>query len=251
MDKINNMYIKEHIDDLDKVFNVIDMEYTIEKMKIDNDFLLENSLIKFRDKSILFEDANGTAKDTGFKAHIHKIFQAILNFIDNIMISVKELFNSKTITIDDYISYGDGKIQFEKDLDKMEKVVNEEMAKGETLLHRIATSNGVTDEEVKQYVELSKERIKNIGPKTVVGGLGAIQKHIGYQQVSKKLRKNRSTLQKSQNIMENFRRAASGDTSSDLALKIADNMSYISHLYGNEIMKSLKHFKRDIKKKNS
>ena len=51
--------------------------------------------------------------------------------------------------------------------------------------------------------------------------------------------------------MENFRRAASGDTSSDLALKIADNMSYISHLYGNEIMKSLKHFKRDIKKKNS
>ena len=35
MDKINNMYIKEHIDDLDKVFNVIDMEYTIEKMKID------------------------------------------------------------------------------------------------------------------------------------------------------------------------------------------------------------------------
>ena len=54
MDRLNVDYIRE-CNDINKLFNIINMEYTIDIMKAENKYYLESSLIKLQNDSILFD----------------------------------------------------------------------------------------------------------------------------------------------------------------------------------------------------
>ena len=57
MDRLDINYIRE-CNDINKLFNIITMEYTIDIMKAENKYYLESSLIKLQNDSILFENSN-------------------------------------------------------------------------------------------------------------------------------------------------------------------------------------------------
>ena len=119
MDRLNINYIRE-CNDINKLFNIITMEYTIDIMKAENKYYLESSLIKLQNDSILFEDSKEKSESSSFKKHIKGIFQAIVNFIENTLESIKELFRKKkNITIDDYMNSTSGQIKIDKDIESI------------------------------------------------------------------------------------------------------------------------------------
>ena len=224
-------YIENNIDDIDKIFNVINEQYEFNIMKINNDYYLEKSLSNINN-SFLFENVK-TETDNGFKKYIKGFFQAIINFIDNIINSIKVLFISKkNIDIDDYLKSHDGKLQLDKDVNKLKKSIDEDISNGNKLLQRITSKLGVTHKEVDEFINNSKKKIALIGP-IVVGGVAS---HFSYKKFMNDLNDNKQSLQKSRNILNN----GLDSDSESMVRKILNHLSSLTHLYGDEIMKIIK-----------
>ena len=212
MDRLNVDYIRE-CNDINKLFNIINMEYTIDIMKAENKYYLESSLIKLQNDSILFEDSKGKSESSGFKKRIKGIFQAIVNFIENTLESIKELFiKKKNITIDDYMNSTSGQIKIDKDMNKLKKQIDEDMNKGNQLIYKIASKVGhVSEKEVDDFIDNS-----------IAGD---------FNKQKKQIKNSQNTIIGSTNL----------DVESEgLINKVFGHLSYLAHLYGNETMKIFK-----------
>lgn len=236
MDRLNIDYIQK-CDDINKLFNIIEMEYTIDIMKAKNEYYLESSLIKQRRDSILFEDSKEKSESSGFKKYIKGIFQAIINFIENTIDSIKELFiKKKNITIDDYMNSTSGQLKMDKDIDKLSKAINEDMKAGNKLIYSIASKvGGVSEKEVDDFIDKSKDKIKKIGPATIIRG-GA--KFLTYNAIAGDLNNQKKSIRNSQNVI--IGTTDLNDESEGLISKISSHLSNLTHLYGNEVMKVYK-----------
>lgn len=236
MDRLDINYIRE-CNDINKLFNIITMEYTIDIMKAENKYYLESSLIKLQNDSILFENSKEKSESSSFKKHIKGIFQAIVNFIENTLESIKELFiKKKNITIDDYMNSTSGQIKIDKDMDKLKKQIDEDMNKGNQLIYKIASKVGhVSEKEVDDFIDNSKSKIKKIGPGVIIAG---VVKHFTYNAIAGDFNKQKKQIKNSQNTILG---STNLDVESEgLINKVFGHLSYLAHLYGNETIKIFK-----------
>lgn len=118
---------------------IIIQESNISFLHIDNDYFIESSL-NGNDKSI-------------FKKYISKIIEIIKNTFDKFIDLVNSFFNNDDhITPSDYLHSKIGQIRLSKDIEKVNKQIDEEIIKGSNIIQLISSKTKVDDHVVADFL---------------------------------------------------------------------------------------------------
>ena len=118
---------------------IIIQESNISFLHIDNDYFIESSL-NGNDKSI-------------FKKYISKIIEIIKNTFDKFIDLVNSFFNNDDhMTPGDYLNSKIGQIRLSKDIEKVNKQIDEEIIKGSNIIQLISSKTKVDDHVVADFL---------------------------------------------------------------------------------------------------
>lgn len=118
---------------------IIIQESNISFLHIDNDYFIESSL-------------NGN-KESVFKKYISKIFEIIRNAFDKFIKLVNSFFNSDDhMTVSDYLNSKTGQIRLSKDIEKVNKQIDDEIIKGSNIIQLISSKTKIDDHIVADFL---------------------------------------------------------------------------------------------------
>ena len=128
-------------------------EYDIERDKISNEYNMAIKMLNLNE-SEESSDTLDKSKVTKFKDSAVKMLKAVSastgKALDNV---ANKLTGENPATIKDYLDSKEGSIRLEKDITKIQKDVRDEARKGDELLQKIASTTGVSDEVVDNFVQ--------------------------------------------------------------------------------------------------
>ena len=147
-----------------------------------SDFEYESGLVDLSDDSLFIEaenakneNAKNMKKENIFVKAIAGIFNAIRSFISGIIDTIGNIFDSRdSVTDEDFVKSNSGKKQLESDINKLNKVVDNEVSEGKNLLKKVASEAGVPDEVIDSWANSALEKVKAAAPVAipVVSALG-------------------------------------------------------------------------------
>ena len=151
--------------------------------KADKEYTLESGLIELGEDKLFIESentsddsSNNAKKENSFIKVIKSICAAIKNFIGDVISSIVSLFDGRdNIDFKDYLESPTGKIRLETDARQLEKIVNDEIRKGNKFLQAIASVTGhvgVTDEMIDNWIRSATTKLDKLTPVIVPAALG-------------------------------------------------------------------------------
>ena len=153
--------------------------------KAEKEFTLESGLINLSENKLFIESGeesneinniNTIKKENSFVKVVKSICTAIKNFIGDIISTIVNLFDGRdNITPEEYFESPTGKLRLAKDARQLERIVDDEMRKGNKFLQAIASVTGkvgITDEQVDNWIRGATEKIEKLAPVVVPAVLG-------------------------------------------------------------------------------
>lgn len=135
---------------------VIDIkECNISFLQLDNIYFIESQL-------------NNEKKDSIFKRYISRLIEIIRSTIERFINKVKDFFKiQEHMTTDDYLNSNSGQIQLSKDIEKINKQIDEEIIKGSKLIQSISTHTHIDDTVVADFLNRTASLLK-VGKHTII-----------------------------------------------------------------------------------
>ena len=160
-----------NIDPVERDFIAVETAFDIAVLRAEKEYSLSMGLISSSGDT-LFTEAADAKKSTASKSFIQTILEAITNFFNGIIDTISSIFSGKKES--DLRTDKDGKIHLNTDIEKMDQVVDREIDKGNSLLHKMASAVGVSDAEVNEFISNSTKEVKKVagGAITAVAALG-------------------------------------------------------------------------------
>jgi len=219
-------------DPIKREFALSEAALEIAIAKEDKEYALESGLIELsEDKLFIESEGNNTAdtakKENSFIKAVKSICTAIKNFIGDVITSIVNLFDGReNITPEDYFESPTAKLRLEKDARQLERIVDDEMRKGNKFLQAIASKTGIDDEQLDTWIRGATEKIEKLAPVVVPAVLGFTFKKI----FSNMMTKNKKSFEDAE------RTATSGDVSDPekqgKVNKVLGFMSKLTHMVG-------------------
>ena len=224
MDVFNAIYLNE-TDSIERDFIAVETAFEIAVARANKEYELDSGLISLSTDN-LFTEAPDEKRNTTSKSFIQSICDAVSKFFSGIIDTITKIFSGKNEK--DFKGDANEKLHLDKDVEKMSSVVDDEMEKGNKLLHKLGTSMGVSDDEIDEWVDRSSKRVKGVAAVAIpIASAFALNKVIKI--FSKK---------KDDKLKEG--KDAVGDTSNDPAKankikKIFNHLSVLSHEFGSSV----------------
>ena len=211
MNVFDAIYLNEN-DPLERAFIAAETALDIAVARANKDYVYETGLIELSDNKIFIEEAEtvpnestDTQKENAFIKAIKTICTAIRNFIGDLVASIVSLFDGRdNITPEDYLESPTGKMELQKDIERLENIVDDEIRKGNKLLQKISKMTGISDEEIDKWIKSGAEKINKLVPVIIPAALG-----FGF----KKLFSKEKMKEKKKSIDEAEKNATDGDNS--------------------------------------
>lgn len=128
--------------------------------------------------NIIFEKSEDTDPEKEEKPKageniLQKILKKIKDVIDRFIDAIGNFFSGKeNLNADEYFQSSTAEIRIEKDIDKINKIVDDEIRKGSKLLQKISSATGVSDEEIDKYIQKGASTLKIVGPAVISSAVG-------------------------------------------------------------------------------
>lgn len=131
-------------------------EKDIKLITLTCDIACEKAMIDFNMADIslqtYMEDGDEPKKGNGkFVETIHRIFKAILTALQDFAAALG-LHGTEKITLDDFVSSDAGRVQISYDMEKVHKIINDELAEGNKLIKKLSHVTGKTPTEINDYI---------------------------------------------------------------------------------------------------
>jgi len=194
-------------DPIDRQFIAAETEMDITIARANKEYMLESGLIELSDNTLFMESSDSsikTKRENSFIKVVKSICTAIRNFIGDIVSTIAGMFdNRENITAEDYLESPTGKIQLEKDIRAVERIVSDEIRKGNKLLQKVSQLTGISDEAIDNWVKEGTEKIAKLAPVIIPAAMG-----FGFKKLFSAAFKDSSKA-----VDDAEREATSGDTS--------------------------------------
>ena len=104
---------------------------------------------------------------------LQTIFEAIGTFFETLLETIVGIFDTRTkLTPEAYFKDPNVQIQMSHDVRARTEAVEDGIRKGKALLQKIATTTGVPDEEVDEYIKETSTKVKKGAPIVITGAVG-------------------------------------------------------------------------------
>ena len=160
-----------NIDDpIERTFIAAETTLDIAVDTANKEYVFECGLIDFSDDRLFIEsEENNTEtdakKENAFVKAVKAICTAIKNFISDLVSTIIGIFDTRErITDKDYLASNTGKVRLERDVRKLEEIVDDEILKGNKLLQKVSSITGISDKAIDDWVQKSSERISKVAP---------------------------------------------------------------------------------------
>ena len=210
MNVFDAIYLNE-TDPVDRSFIAAETALDIAVARANKDYIYESGLIKLSDDKLFMEEGQtadsivDTKKENTFIKAVKAICNAIRNFIGDLISSVASIFDNRdNITPEDYLESTTGKMTLQKDTEKLEKIVADEIRKGNKLLQKVSSLTGISDEEIDKWIRAGADKLNKLAPVIIPAALG-----FGF----KKIFSASSLKDKKKSIDEAEKNATEGDNS--------------------------------------
>ena len=227
MNVFDAIYLNEN-NPIEHQFIAAETALDIAVARANKEYVLESGLIELSDNKLFMESkdvesVDGTVvakKENAFIKAVKAICTAIRNFISDLITSIASIFDGReNITAEDYLESPTGKIRLEKDVEKLERIVDEELRQGNKLLQKVSSMTGISDEVIDKWVRTGVDKINKLAPVIIPAALG-----FGF----KKLFSASKMKEKTKTVDEAEKQATSGDNSD--STKNKQKMTILGHM---------------------
>lgn len=227
------IYSNESVDDIERTFIMINTQYEIDILRVNQNYMIESSLISFhKDDNII------TEKSGSFSKFIKGLVDSIIHFIDNLINSFLDLFKVRdNVNTEDLLKSKQGEIKLRRDIYKLSDTIDDEIRKGNKLLHNVSSATGLTEKQVEEYIENGKDKILKIAPATITIASTIIAR----KKVSEKLQNKKNSVKKLKNNVNNMDNIDNG--TEKLVIRVVNHISSLINEYGKETMNFIKSIK--------
>lgn len=227
------IYSNESVDDVERRFIMINTQYEIDITRVNQNYMIESSLISFhKDDNII------TEKSGSFSNFIKGLFNSIIHFIDNLINSILDLFKDRDrVDTNDLLNSKHGEIRLKRDINKLSDTIDDEIRKGNKLLHSISSATGLTEKQVDDYIQKGKEKILRVAPATIT----ATSTIIVRKKVSEKLQNKKNSVKNLENNVNNMNNI--DNNNQKLVTDVVNHISSLIHEYGKDVMTFIKSIK--------
>ena len=192
MNVFDAIYLNEN-DSLERSFIAAETALDIAVARATKEYTLESGLIELSDDKLFIEsegNPSDSKRENAFVKAVKAVCNAIRKFIGDLFSSIMSIFNGReNITPEDYLASTTGKMRLEKDTEKLEKIVDEEIRKGNKLLQQISSKTGVEDDVVDSYIRTGVEKIEKLAPVVIPVLLG-----FGFKKIFGKLKDKKKSV---------------------------------------------------------
>ena len=151
---------------IDRAFILAETELAITVEQANHEFMYESGLISLNNN--IFTEASDAKSENVFVRAFKAICNGIRNFFKNISDAISNLFDTReNIDPNEYFKSPNTKLHFEKDVRKMDAVVDDEIRKGNTLLQKAASATGCDDAEIESWIDNGKKKLTAVAATTI------------------------------------------------------------------------------------
>lgn len=225
MNVFDAIYLNEN-DPIERSFIAAETALDIAISHANKEYMYESGLIELSGNKLFIEavetsvdPATKAKRENAFIKAVKAICSAIINFIGDIIASIANIFDGReNVTPEEYFESPTGKLRLQKDINKLEAVIDDEIRKGNKLLQKLSKATGISDEEIDKWIRLSSEAINKIAPVVIPAAIG-----FGFTKLFKKVFND-----KSKKVEEAEKAATSGDNSDPKKNK--QKMTILGHM---------------------
>lgn len=176
--------ISQYNSDVEREIDILERTHQIEMDEIMSVYLENTAISEICDlytegtKETTDETQSATApekKKINFSEVIGKIFTAISRFISDMITTISNAFNKKeNLSTDGYLASKTGQLHLSRDIEKLNREADEEIARGHKLIHLIASKTGASDADVYAFTQKVTSIIKSVAPIAIPFAAGMV-----------------------------------------------------------------------------
>lgn len=179
MNVFDAIYLNES-DPIERSFIAAETALDIAVARANKEYAFESGLIELSENKLFMESEESTddsivdsKKENAFIKAVKAICTAIRNFIRDIIDTVTNLFDGRdNITPEDYLTSPTGSVRLIKDVEKLEKIVDDELRQGNKLLQKVSSITGISDEVIDKWIKSGAEKIGKLAPVIIPAAIG-------------------------------------------------------------------------------
>lgn len=222
-----------NVDSIESQFIAAETAFDITLMQTERAYALESGLISLGNDKIFMEspEVANARTENGFIKAVKGICNAIRNFIGDIGEIISNLFSGKeSITAEDFFESPTGKIKLECDARQLDAAISDEIRKGNSLLQKVSSATGISDEVIDNWVRSSAEHVNKLMPVIIPAAMT-----FGFKKIfSKGLKSMRSETDAAEREAS---KPSSDEKKNRQKMKILQNMQSLTKKYGEEARK--------------
>lgn len=213
--------IYEYETQFERDTDIILRECSVALSRLNNAYSYESAI---SDIDVITEEAS-EKKTSSFSAFVTKVIDSIKKMITDFCEMIENIFSKKErVTTSDYLNSNAGKTQLTKDMDEIQRKVDNEMLKGRKLVQAISKATKIPDREVADFVDGCSKFVKDNG-KAVIATAGTVA---SIAIVNKHLKNKNNEIDN----IKNDAKAADGDKEKENAIKkVVNSLSTVMSHY--------------------
>ena len=178
MNVFDAIYLNNNNPD-ERSYIIAETMFDIEVERLNKEYTFECGLIALNNEDIYCENTEAKSKNT-FGGFIKGIFNAIGNFLTNTLDAITSIFKKHENINEADLKSSKKTIKINTNIDELDRVMDEEIDKGNKLFNDASSSAGVSDNAIDGWINSALNRIKNITgvslPMVAALGFGALTK---------------------------------------------------------------------------
>lgn len=222
-----------NVNPVESSFIAAETAFDIAIMKAEREYAFESGLNSFSNNKLFMEspEVANAKTENGFVKVVKGICNAIRNFIGDIGEIIANLFSkNENITPEDFFESPTGKIKLSVDARQLDAAISDEIRKGNSLLQKVSSTTGISDEVIDNWVRTSAEHVNKLMPVIVPAVMA-----FGFKKLfSKGLKSMRSETDSAE---REATKSSTDEKRNRQKMKILNNMQTLTKKYGEEAKK--------------